>query len=317
MLAPGNLHEKLKGLFTSRSERRFKSNGMKNTLLSSRRTINNEKLGQEKLGEGNGVLKEIIKDHMTIAKKPATLHKEIAGKPTVYANGENRDALIGRLFKDSLKSLLSEEHRETSDTAATSKNDYGDALNNEKDNNDAFIGRLFKESVRPLTKHHKTSGAAKSNYKENNSDKQLLLSSPEHHHTTSDTTMTESKERHDEEMSNNDNNNISKLMKSLFERIEKNQQQDDSSAAKQVFPHKDIKTSVVVSNYGDSQHDPKSEHTAINSDNTDSDNNQNFVNRPDDYISPTPTIENLRRLKNDLNELYKLVVEERQLKHAK
>ena len=80
LLAPGNLHEKLKGLFTSRSERRFKSNGMKNTLLSSRRTINNEELGKDKLGEGNGVLKEIIEDHMTIAKKPATLHKEIADK---------------------------------------------------------------------------------------------------------------------------------------------------------------------------------------------------------------------------------------------
>ena len=320
-LAPGNLHNKLKGLFVSTAaEQRVKADAMKNSFLSSKTVDDDTTTTGEKLG--NEVLRELI-----------TNHKEVpAEKP--FRN----DALIGRLFKASLQSLS--KNRKTSDT--TTPDGYNKVLN-EKISNDALIGRLFKESV--LSEYHRISGkttTAPSDYKEKINDQESILSSTNEHHSTSETTTNDYKENNDNDQirdsprrMSNDYNNVNILMKSLFDSvINQQEQQDDSRTTTEIVHHKDIKTTSDklhhghiapddASSYDDGRNDPKDKHvTAINSDNIDlasgvkENQNENFVvNRND--VSPTPTIENLRRLKDDLNELYKLVIEERQLKHTK
>lgn len=283
---------------------------MKNSLLSSRavdNTINDRKLENE-------AITEIV------------TNKAVTDDPT--NNDEDRDVLIVKLFKELQHSLLKNHVNE--ETTVTEASDHKKVLNQEenqlmynKENNDALIRRLFKQSILSSPKHHSVldTSTTSNNYDKAISDQESLLSSFKEH-TTSRETYKENNDHY--RRRSNDYDNTYRQMKSLFENIiTQKKQQDDSSTTKQV--HKDIPfadklynrrtvSDVVASKYGDSlKHSKKNsdKRDLTNSDNT---NHQNFVNHDD--ISPTSAIENLRRLKNDLNKLYKLVIKERKLKHA-
>ena len=211
-----NLHNALKGLFVSAAER-YKANTVKNSLLS--RTIGNDTVSEK--------LESEVKD------------KKIANEveKSMHTSEQNREAIIGKIFKESL-------------------------IKGRKDDSRADINRLLKSLF------------------------ESIIDEKEDDRTRP-----------------------------------RQQQQQMPKEDKQSYHLIDSGTSDDNGNHG-TREDPTISNSwdLVSRKQQKTDRNQNFVVSDSDGDledkkegSSTPSMNNLRRLKNDLDELYSLVMEEKQL----